>query len=105
MIPVLCFVHEGQLSPDDTARLDADLDAFTRAAFDDEAAVRRIVVPAGGGFTAAAPSTAFVVSVLSDRPLASAERTRLLCDLSERCAAVTGKAPGELVLSLLDPDS
>ncbi len=105
MIPVLCFAQAGQLPADTTTQLDADLEAFAHEAFDAAASIHWIVVPEGGGFTAAEPSNTVVVSVRANRPLERAERTVLLGELSELCSGRTGKAPGEFVLSLLDPES
>ncbi len=105
MIPILCFAQAGQLPSDTTERLDTDLDAFARRAFDQPATIRWVVVPDGGGFTAAEPSTTVVVSIRANRPLEQHERANLLVQLSEVCSTRTGKAPGELVLSLLDPES
>lgn len=105
MIPVLCFTHEGRLPADTTDGLGADLEAFARRSFEDEASIRWVIVPDGGGFTAGAPSTTVVVSIRANRSLDGRARTDLLLELSELCTARTGKAPSELVLSVLDTES
>lgn len=105
MTPVICFSQEGQLSAETAEHLGAELDAFSRNAFDRPARVRWVIVAEGDGFAAAEPSTAVVVSMRADQPLDRRRRADLLGQLSEVCAARTGKAPGELVLSIFDPES
>ena len=105
MIPVMCVVQEGQISPERAAKLGAGLAAFTQRSFGAPAAVNWIEVAKGHGFTAGAPSTSAVVTARSNRVLDSHERTALLHELCDLTVAHTSKTADELVLVVLDPQN
>ena len=103
MIPVMCVTQEGLLSADAAATLKAEIGAFTGRAFDEQADIDWIVVPAGSGFTAAEPSTSLIASMQANRPLQAPERIALLRELSDMCMREANRTKNEVVASIRDP--
>lgn len=103
MIPVMCIVQEGQLSPQAERGMKTEISNFTQRAFAAAADIDWIVVPSGNGFTAAAPSTSVIASLHANRPLPHAERTALLRELGEICMTHTGRSANEVVTSIRNP--
>ena len=103
MIQAMCLVQAGQVSEQQEARLRADMEDFSQRSFSTGAAINWIVVPENSGFTAGKPSTSILVSMLSNRPLDSAERTELLKELCDIWIAQTGRSMDEVVGVIRDP--
>lgn len=100
MIPVMCIVQEGQVSPEDEKGLKAQISRFTQRAFAVSADIDWIVVPIGCGFTAAEQSRAVVASLHPNRPLKPVERLKLLEELRDICITHTGRAVNEVMTSI-----
>lgn len=103
MIPVMCFVQEGQISANAEATLKREIRAFSERAFQEPADIDWIVVRAGNGFTAARPSTSVIASMQANAPLAHREREAMLKELSEICVRATVRSPKEIVACIRDP--
>lgn len=103
MVPVMCIVQEGQISPKTEFGLKAQISKFTQRAFLAPADIDWLVVPEGSGFTAARPSRTVIASLHSNRGLAQDERISLLKELGEICMAATGRSASEIVTSIRNP--
>jgi len=103
MIPVMCIVQEGQISPEAERKLKAGISDFTRRSFSAAADIDWIVVPIGSGFTAAAPSTSVIASLHANRSLPPTEHISLLGELSAICMDSTKRSANEVVTSIRNP--
>lgn len=103
MIPVTCFVQDGQISASVESALRLDIDGFVQRAFHAPADIDWIVVASGSGFTGARPSTSVVASLQANRVLGQGERIALLKELSAICMRKTGRSAHEIVTSIRDP--
>ena len=103
MIPVMCIVQEGQISPEAEHGMKAQISAFTQRAFSETADIDWIVVARGNGFTSAAPSTSVIASLHANRALAQSERLALITELGYICAAQSGRTLDEVFISVRDP--
>ncbi|MEO1046285.1 MAG: hypothetical protein AAFX04_12660 [Pseudomonadota bacterium] len=103
MIPVTCFVQQGQIDPDTVAALREELGALTQSAFDGEAMINWIEVRPGNGFTEAKPSTSSLVSIQSPQALAQPERITILQRICDLWMEKTTCSINEIVASINDP--
>lgn len=100
MIPVMCIIQEGQVSPEAEKGLKAQISSFTQRAFAVSADIDWVVVPIGCGFTAAEPSRAVNAALHPNRPLKQAERLTLLEELRDICITHTGRSVNEVMTSI-----
>lgn len=103
MIPCICFFQDGQIDGARRAALTAQLDAFSRRAFDAPANQTWIAVPPGNGFTEAKPSTSSIVTFQADTALDQPTRIRLLERICDIWMAETGCSLNEIVATVTDP--
>ena len=103
MIPAMCVVQEGQISPEVETRLKSRIGAFVQTSFDEPLDLDWIVVPKGSGFTAAKPSNGIVISMQASKPLKREERINALHSLCEICMSETGRTHSEVVVAVRDP--
>lgn len=103
MIPVMCIVQEGQISPEAENGLKVEINQFILDAFATAADIDWIVVPKGNGFTAAKPSNTVIAALHANRALEQGERVRLLKKLGDICMAYTGRSAKEVVTSIRNP--
>jgi hypothetical protein len=99
----MCVVQEGQISDDMQVALRSGIGEFTKNAFNAEANIDWIVVGKTSGFTAGKPSTSVIASMHANRALVTEERVKLLTELNDLCADITGRTPHEIVTSIRDP--
>lgn len=105
MIPVMCLVQEGQIAPSVGEQLRSSLSALSQKTLGVDAAISWLEVKAGNGFTEAKPSTSSLVSMLANRPLAQAERVRIMQDICDVWMAATDCSINEIVAAVRDPES
>lgn len=103
MVPVMCVVQEGQISPENEAALKVSIGRFVQRAFKTRAEIDWIVVPKGSGFTAAGLSTTIIASLYANRTMGQGERVSLLKELCDICMKTTGHAAREVVTAIRDP--
>ena len=103
MINCLCVIQEGQSADQKRHELASALDAFGRAQLADSVQVSWLPVARGSGFTAGKPSTASVVSLSANEPLAQERREQLLRALVTLWTEQTGCSVDEVVAVLADP--
>ncbi len=103
MIPVMCIVQEGQITPKAEHGLKTQIGEFTQRAFSAPPDIDWIVIPEGSGFTAAEPSKTVIASLHANRALADDERISLLKELGEICMVETGRSANEVVTSIRNP--
>lgn len=103
MIACTAMVQAGQIAPATVERLEGDLDAFTRDAFDAPATIAWVEVEAGNGFTKGEPSTTSVVSVSAPAALEQGRRVELLDALCALWMDATQCALDEVVAVVADP--
>lgn len=103
MIPVMCVVQKGQITPIVEKELRSEIADYTKRAFEAEANITWIEVPEGSGFTAGEPSTTIIASLHANRDLDQKTRISLLNELCDICVAATGLTPNEVVTSVRNP--
>lgn len=103
MIPTMCMVQSGQVPQALRVQLDNEMDAFSKRAFNEAAAISWVDVPENSGFTGGVPSTSVLVSMRSNKKLVQSDRVELLKELCDLWMARTGKSMNEVVVSISDP--
>ncbi len=103
MTRCLCLVQQDQTPEAKRAQLQQGLQRFSEGAFGQAADITWISVPAGSGFTAAAPSTSSIVSFTADQPIEQDERVSLLGELCDLWMQETGCSLAEIVAVISDP--
>ncbi|MEM1132302.1 MAG: hypothetical protein AAGH53_05140 [Pseudomonadota bacterium] len=103
MIPITCFVQQGQIGADIAGALREELGAFAQSELDGEAMINWIEVKPGNGFTEAKPSTSSLVSIQSPQALAQAERIAMLQRICDLWMEKTACSINEIVASINDP--
>lgn len=103
MIPILCLVQEGRITPSVSDELKANLSQLAKSALKADAAINWIEVKEGSGFTEAKPSTSSLVSIQSNRVLETEERVSMMMAICDFWMDKTGCSINEIVAAVSDP--
>ena len=103
MIPVTCFVQEGQIDPATGEALRGDLSQLSQSALGSEAHINWVEVKNGNGFTEAKPSTSSLVSIQCDRALSKDERMAMMNNICDAWMEKTGCSLNEVIAAVYDP--
>ena len=103
MIPCTCFVQSGQTADQKSAMIQSRLQKFAESAFGSVADINWITVPAGGGFTAAKPSTSSIVTFDAAEPVDQDVRVTLLEEICDLWMSETGCEMDEVIAVINDP--